>query len=80
MLGLQEDKQNHNHQLGALGTTVAKHEEFPAPSEATLILNRETHTEPVWTGPQSGMEESSRAGFYTCLKISCQCVSEFDSC
>lgn len=61
MLGLQEDKQNHNHQLWALGKAVAKHEEFPALSEASLILDRDTHTASMdWDTVRDGRKQHIR--------------------
>lgn len=62
MLGLQEDKQNHNHHLGALGKAVAKHEEFPALSEATLILKRQTQSKDG-LGHRQGWKKAARQDF-----------------
>lgn len=61
MLGLQEDKQNHNHQLWALGKAVAKHEEFPALSEASLILDRDTHRASMdWATVRDGRKQQQK--------------------
>lgn len=78
MLDLQEDKQNHNHQLWALCKAAAEHEEFPALSEATLILNRDTHAQSQdGLGHSQGWNKAARQDF-TCVQKWAVGVSELD--